>query len=60
MSFGVKSVLIAVLAAFSVIGTGCRNYTDITETGYRGPALCHGLGGALGNMDDAVVDRWRP
>lgn len=50
-----KNVIIVIVVAFSVFCTGCRSYTDITEMAYRGPAVCQGQGGMLGDINGMPV-----
>ena len=50
-----KNAVLIIAAAIVVFGTGCKNYTEITELTYRGPAVCQGEGGMLGNVSGMPI-----
>lgn len=50
-----KNTVLMIAAAAVIACTGCKSYTDINEMAYRGPAVCQGEGGMLGNVDGMPI-----
>ncbi len=53
--FNVKNTVLATVTAFTILCAGCRNYAEVTELPYRGPAECKGEGGMVGNRGGIPV-----